>query len=73
MKSVGSICLATAASFATEKHTAVGEPEGGYFFLQPWPLWAAWKRAEINLLRRADKAPSVCIDGVKFSGEMKLT
>ena len=48
------ICLATAASVATGRYTAVGEPIGGYFFLPPWPLWADWARTELDAQRRID-------------------
>jgi len=60
------VCLATAASAATGRYTAVGEPAGGYFFLPPWPLWADWARTELVTQRRKDRSISVWIDGVPF-------
>jgi hypothetical protein len=61
------VCLATAASVAAGRYTAVGEPIGGYFFLPPWPLWAKWSRLELDKQRRSDSQISVWIDGVSFS------
>jgi hypothetical protein len=66
------VCLATAASVAAGRYTAVGEPIGGYFFLPPWPLWAEWSRREIDKQRRLDAQISIWIDGVTFSAEKPL-
>ena len=45
------------------RRVAVGDPAGGYFFLPPWPCWAAWAREE--LARQGDRLPSleIWIDG----------
>lgn len=66
------ICLATAASVANTSYTAIGDPEGGYFFLPPWQLWANWSRAEIDIQRRKDPSIAVWIDGVLFRAEDRL-
>ncbi len=60
------ICLATSASVAAGRYTAVGEPNGGYFFLPPWPLWADWARTELDAQRRVDASIVVWIDGETF-------
>jgi hypothetical protein len=36
------ICLLTAAFVATGRYVAVGDPEGGYFFLLPQAFWSDW-------------------------------
>jgi hypothetical protein len=66
------VCLATAASVAAGRYTAVGEPFRGYFFLPPWPLWADWARMELDEQRRTDASISVWIDGVAFSAGKAL-
>jgi hypothetical protein len=66
------VCLATAASVAAGRYTAVGEPIGGYFFLPPWPLWADWSRRELDKQRHLDAQISVWIDGVAFSAGKAL-
>jgi predicted RNase H-like nuclease len=38
------ICVITAAFAANGRATAVGDEAGGYFFLPPSALWAAWAR-----------------------------
>ncbi len=66
------VCLATAASVAAGRYTAVGDPMGGYFFLPPWPLWADWSRRELDKQRHVDVQISVWIDGVSFSAGRDL-
>ena len=61
------ICLLTAAAVAAGRYTAVGDPEGGYFFLPPWELWASWARQELETQRRRMESVEVWIDGVRFS------
>lgn len=45
------VCLLTAAGVAAGRYVAVGDPSGGYFFLPPWPRWAAWAREELDRKR----------------------
>lgn len=60
------VCLATAASVAAGRYTAVGDPIGGYFFLPPWSLWADWARKETDKQRHLDAQISGWIDGTSF-------
>jgi predicted RNase H-like nuclease len=60
------VCLATAASVAAGRYTAVGDPIGGYFFLPPWSLWADWARQEVDKQRQKDAQISIWIDGASF-------
>ena len=46
------ICLLTAAAVAAGRYTAVGDEEGGYFFLPPWEVWAPWARRELMTQRQ---------------------
>lgn len=61
------VCLATAASVAVGRYTAVGDPIGGYFFLPAWSLWADWARQEIDKQRHLDAQISIWIDGASFA------
>jgi hypothetical protein len=61
------ICLLTAAAVAAGRYTAVGDPEGGYFFLPPWEIWAQWARQELETQRRRVASVDVWIDGVRFN------
>jgi hypothetical protein len=47
------LCAATAACAWNGHFTAVGEPEGGYFFLPPWPLWESWAKDAIRASRES--------------------
>jgi hypothetical protein len=60
------VCLLTAACVAAGHYVAIGEPCGGYLFLPPWPLWAAWARAELAAQHGRDAAIEVWIDGVAY-------
>lgn len=66
------VCLATAACVAAGRYTAVGEEKGGYFFLPPLSLWAAWARTELDTQRQRDQAVNVWIDGITFPTGMVL-
>ena len=61
------ICLLTAAAVAAGRYTAVGDPEGGYFFLPPWHAWAPWARQEIDTQRRRMDSVEIWIDGARFT------
>lgn len=66
------ICLLTAAAVASGRYTAVGEPEGGYFFLPPWNLWTGWARQELETQRRRLGSVDVWIDGRGFTARESL-
>lgn len=38
------VCAVTAVCAHVGKYVAVGEHEGGYFFMPPWPLWQRWAK-----------------------------
>jgi hypothetical protein len=63
------VCLLTAAAVAAGHYTAVGDPEGGYFFLPPWEFWKAWARHGIADLRQGFLGLEVWIDGTRFLRE----
>src|ERR1019366_5068164 len=58
------VCLLTAASVAFGRYTAVGDPQGGYFFLPAWRAWADWARQELE--RQRTESVEVWIDGRRF-------
>lgn len=61
------ICLLTAAAVAVGRYTAVGDPDGGYFFLPPWDAWDSWARQEIDTQRRRMDSVEIWIDGARFT------
>jgi predicted RNase H-like nuclease len=61
------ICLLTAAAVAAGHYTAVGDPQGGYFVLPPWEVWASWAHQELETQRRRMDSVEVWIDGVRFA------
>jgi hypothetical protein len=59
------VCILTAGAVAAGRYTAVGDPEGGYFFLPPWEMWAHWAREEVETQRCRMDSVEVWIDGVR--------
>lgn len=57
------VCLGTAACVAAGRYTAIGDEDGGYFFLAPWSIWADWAREEVADARRRFGSMSVWING----------
>ena len=54
------ICLLTAAFARTGRYVAIGDEVGGYFFLPPRQLWAAWSQQQLlEILRRFGKPQMV--------------
>lgn len=66
------VCLLTAAAVAVGRYTAVGEAEGGYFFLPPFTLWSDWARRELDVQRKRDRSIQVWINGRSFSAGNNL-
>lgn len=66
------VCLLTAASVATGRYVAVGDPQGGYIFLPPWTLWASWARHELDRQRRRYPQATVWIDGAPLAATDSL-
>jgi hypothetical protein len=60
------ICLLTAAAVATGKYTAVGDKQGGYFFLPPWNSWAEWAQQELIKQKERIGSIEVWINGDQF-------
>ncbi len=60
------VCLLTAASVATGQYTAVGNKQGGYFFLPPWDSWAEWARNELIKQKGRTGSIEVWINGEQF-------
>jgi hypothetical protein len=60
------ICLLTAAAIATGQYTAVGDKDGGYFFLPPWNLWAEWAQKELIKQKERIGSIEVWINGDQF-------
>jgi predicted nuclease with RNAse H fold len=46
------VCAMTSMCVCRGSYVAVGEPNGGYFFLPPWELWAPWAKATLDANRR---------------------
>jgi hypothetical protein len=66
------ICLLTAGAVAAGRYTAVGDGEGGYFFLPPWVAWAPWALQEFETQRQRMGSVEVWIDGVRFDPSVSL-
>ena len=66
------ICLLTAALAAKGTATIIGETEGGWFCLPPWPLWEPWATQGLESAekRMALKFTSV-LDRPFTTGSMK--
>jgi predicted nuclease with RNAse H fold len=63
------ICALTAICTYRGKYVAVGEPNGGYFFLPPWTLWDSWAKATLRvnrLDRRLGAQVEVWIAGKRY-------
>ncbi len=61
------ICLLTAAGVSRGRYVAVGDDQGGYFFLPSWDLWAQWARQEIDTQRKRVGSVDVWMNGERFS------
>lgn len=66
------VCLLTAATVAVGRYTAVGDDQGGYFFLPPLDLWQEWARHELETQRKRARAVNVWINGECFSASDNL-
>jgi hypothetical protein len=66
------ICLLTAAAVVAGRYTAVGDAEGGYFFLPPWELWAPWARKELETQQGRLASVEVWIDGEVVCGSAAI-
>jgi Protein of unknown function (DUF429) len=66
------VCLLTAAGVAAGRYTAVGNQQGGYFFLPPWNSWAVWPQEEIEVQRHRVDSLEVWIDGRQFKPDEPL-
>lgn len=66
------VCLLTAATVAVGRYTAVGDKQGGYFFLPPWDLWAEWARKELLKQRERIGSIEVWINGERFRTSDRL-
>lgn len=66
------VCLLTAAAVAEGRYTAVGDEQGGYFFLPPWDSWAEWARQELDTQRGRTESIEVWISGEQFGGSDTL-
>jgi hypothetical protein len=60
------VCLLTAACVAVGRYTAIGDQHGGYFFLPPWNVWAAWAQNEIEVQRHRIDSLEVWVNGRRF-------
>jgi hypothetical protein len=59
------VCLLTALLVSRANFTAVGEDQGGWFFLPPWECWATWAQdslvAGIETLKKKGNEIAVCL------------
>lgn len=60
------VCILTAAGVFNGRYAAVGDSQGGYFFLPPWQNWAAWARRELDLQRPREPNLEVWIGGIRY-------
>jgi len=66
------VCLLTAAGVAAGRYTAVGDDEGGYFFLPSFALWKEWARNEMETQRQRHLSATVWVDGERFCASDSL-
>lgn len=66
------VCLLTAAGVVVGRYTAVGDDEGGYFFLPPFALWEDWARDELETQRKRNWSVHVWINGECFGASDNL-
>jgi hypothetical protein len=66
------VCLLTAAGVMGGRYTAVGDDEGGYFFLPPFALWEDWARHELEIQRKRDRMVTVWVNGELFGASDNL-
>jgi hypothetical protein len=69
------VCALTALCVLRGSFVAVGEPEGGYFFLPPWNFWTSWARDALSVNRtdsRLITPVEVWIDGECYEAEDDL-
>lgn len=60
------VCILTAAGVASGRYVAVGNEQGGYFFLPSWECWEQWARQEIDAQRERVRSVDIWIDGKRF-------
>ena len=69
------ICALTAICVLRGSYVAVGESQGGYFFLPPWSVWMPWARNTLDKSRadpRLPKPVDVWIDGRRYGAGHRL-
>ena len=69
------VCAMTAICVLRGCYVAVGDEQGGYFFLPPWQLWQAWARDCLDTNRkdsRLSQMVTVWIDGVAHARDQPL-
>lgn len=69
------ICAATAVCAHVGKYVAVGDAQGGYFFLPPWTLWQAWAKRALTAgwqTQGIHGVVDVWIDGKKYPSNAQL-
>lgn len=66
------VCLLTVAAVEVGRYTAVGDDEGGYFFLPPFVLWEEWARHELQTQQKRNRSVNVWINGECFGASDSL-
>ncbi len=69
------VCAATAVCAHVGKYVAVGEAQGGYFFLPPWSLWQPWAKQALLPGWQAQGIHGIVdvwIDGARYSSNTPL-
>ena len=69
------VCAVTAVCAHVGKYVAVGDTQGGYFFLPPWPLWKSWAKQALVLCWQAQGIHGVVdvwIDGTRHPSDALL-
>lgn len=69
------VCAATAVCAHVGKYVAVGEPQGGYFFLPPWSLWRPWAKQALSPAWQAQGIHGIVdvwMDGTRYRSNARL-
>jgi hypothetical protein len=71
-ESAALVCALTGVGVVQGAYTAVGDEEGGFFFLPPWDLWQPWAREQLQAnLGRLGRSSDVPGPHVRLNGNLK--
>lgn len=67
------VCVLTALLTARGQFTAVGDTEGGWFFLPPWQCWKEWARDAVVVGIRELNRGGASIQLIRNGGDLRIT